>query len=66
MADLAANVRRRTYRAAVPVPDFQTVMRPTLIALGDGSPHTLQQIRQAVASALDVSEADQQQLLPSG
>ena len=48
------------------VPDFQTVMRPTLVALEDGHAHTLQQIREAVAGALDVSDEDQAQLLPSG
>lgn len=48
------------------VPDFQTVMRPTLVALNDGKAHTLQQIRGAVAAALGVSEEDQEQLLPSG
>ena len=48
------------------IPDFQTAMRPTLAFLGDGSDHTLQQIREAVATALDVSDQDQEQLLPSG
>lgn len=48
------------------VPDFQTVMRPTLVALSDNKAHTLQQIRGAVATALEVSEEDQEQLLPSG
>lgn len=50
----------------VPVPDFQTVMRPTLAALEDGEPHTLQQIRESVAVNLQVSQDDQEQLLPSG
>lgn len=50
----------------MPVPDFQTVMRPTLAALEDGAAHTLQQIREAVAEALGVSEEEQEQLLPSG
>src|SRR4051794_3405239 len=50
----------------MPVPDFQTIMRPTLVALSDGQAHTLQQIRETVALALDVSEADQEELLPSG
>lgn len=48
------------------VPDFQTIMRPTLISLQDGQAHTLQQIREAVAVALAVTEEDQAQLLPSG
>lgn len=44
------------------VPDFQTVMRPTLVSLNDGKAHTLQQIREAVATALGVNEEDQEQL----
>lgn len=41
-------------------------MRPTLVALEDGEAHTLQQIREAVALALGVTEVDQEELLPSG
>lgn len=41
-------------------------MRPTLVALQDGHAHTLQQIREAVAGALEVTEEDQEELLPSG
>jgi len=41
-------------------------MRPTLLSLADGEPHTLQQIREIVADVLKVSEEDQQELLPSG
>ncbi len=48
------------------VPDFQTVMRPTLTALTDGQAHTLQHIRSAVAIELQVSDDDQELLLPSG
>lgn len=48
------------------VPDFQTAMRPTLAALEDGAAHTLQQTRETVAAVLEVSEVDQQQMLPSG
>jgi restriction system protein len=48
------------------VPDFQTIMRPALEALGDGEPRSLQEIRASVADALGVSEEDQAQLLPSG
>ncbi len=50
----------------MPVPDFQTIMRPTLVALNDGESHTLQDIRQTVADGLGISEADQEELLPSG
>src|SRR5680860_1307113 len=48
------------------VPDFQTLMRPTLLALVDRAPHSLQQIRDAVAASLQVTEEDQAGLLPSG
>ncbi|MGZ6816359.1 MAG: restriction endonuclease [Mycobacteriaceae bacterium] len=48
------------------VPDFQTIMRPTLVALDGGQPLTLQQIRSSVAEALQVDEQDQALLLPSG
>lgn len=41
-------------------------MRPTLVALEDGKPHSIQQIREQVAGALGVSDEDQEELLPSG
>ena len=48
------------------VPDFQTIMRPALVALEGGEPRSLQEIRGSVAHALGVDEKDQAQLLPSG
>lgn len=48
------------------VPDFQTIMRPTLVALDGGQPVSVQDLRVAVAEALDVSEEDQVELLSSG
>jgi restriction system protein len=48
------------------VPDFQTVMRPLLDVLDDGVAHTLQQLREAVAEMLGVTEEEQEELLPSG
>jgi restriction system protein len=50
----------------VTVPDFQTIMRPTLVALEDGQPRSLQALRTAVAESLSVSEEDQAELLASG
>jgi restriction system protein len=50
----------------VSVPDFQTIMRPTLVALDGGQPVSVQDLRVAVAEALDVSEEDQAELLSSG
>jgi restriction system protein len=62
----AHEVEGEPYTPVVPVPDFQTIMRPTLLALDDGQPHTLQQIRESVADTLAISESDQEELLPSG
>lgn len=50
----------------VTVPDFQTIMRPTLVALEDGKSRPLQVIRTSVAEALNVSEDDQAEMLASG
>lgn len=41
-------------------------MRPILVALSDTAPRPLSQIRASVAEDLEVSEADQQAMLPSG
>lgn len=48
------------------VPEFQTFMRPTLVALADGQPLSVPDLRSAVAAALGVSEEDQAELLSSG
>jgi len=50
----------------VPVPDFQTLMRPVLVAIDGGEPKSQAQIRDIVASALNVSDDDRQVMLPSG
>ncbi len=50
----------------MPVPDFQTLMRPTLVALDDGQVHTIPQIREHLATALGITDAEQAELLPSG
>lgn len=60
-----ANQRPYTL-APVTVPEFQTIMRPTLAALADGEPRSIQSIRSVVAEALGVSEEDQAELLASG
>ena len=48
------------------VPDYETLMRPTLAALADGQPQTRGQIRDAVAHATGSGEDDLAQMLPSG
>lgn len=48
------------------VPDYETLMRPTLAALADGQPRTRSQVREVVAPAADVSGDDLLAMLPSG
>jgi restriction system protein len=48
------------------VPDYETLMRPTLAALADGQPQTRSQLREAVAAAAGVSGDDLLEVLPSG
>ena len=69
---------RKTYQATqgcepgerrtetVPIPDFQSVMRPVLASVADGHACPLAEVRQRVAGALGLSEAERRQLLPSG
>lgn len=49
----------------MPVPDFQTLMLPVLKAVADGE-STAASLRERVAAAADLSDTDQQELLPSG
>lgn len=48
------------------VPDFQSLMLPVLEVLASGGDLPSATIREKVASALDLPEADQTELLPSG
>jgi restriction system protein len=48
------------------VPDYETLMRPTLQALADGEPHAKAQIRHDVASATGMTDDNLTLLLPSG
>lgn len=50
----------------MPVPDFQTMMLPTLEALVDQKPHTSREVADSVAARLKVSDAERKELLPSG
>jgi restriction system protein len=50
----------------VSIPDYETLMAPTLAALADGEPRTRPQVREVVAKAVGVSDDDQQAMLPSG
>lgn len=50
----------------VGVPDYETLMRPTLAALASGQPQTRSQIRDAVAQATGIEGDDLEEMLPSG
>ncbi len=48
------------------VPDYQSFMLPLLQLLKDGNEYTSRAIYESLAATLQLSEADQQQMLPSG
>ncbi len=48
------------------VPDYETLMTPTLTALSDGEPKTAAQVRDAVAATVGVTAEDRQDRLKSG
>ena len=48
------------------VPDYQSMMAPLLKALGDGGDRWWIDVKDALAAATGVSEADRAELLPSG
>jgi restriction endonuclease Mrr len=47
----------------MPVPDYQTMMRPTLAALEDGSDHSAAEVRAVLA---DIFDANEQELAEPG
>ncbi|MCW3817864.1 restriction endonuclease [Micromonospora sp. DR5-3] len=48
------------------IPDFQSFMRPVLNAHADQKPHAVAEIREAVATALAITDEDRKVMLPSG
>jgi len=48
------------------VPSFESLMLPALSALGDGTVRRPKEVYEKVATQLELSEADQDELLPSG
>jgi restriction system protein len=53
-------------RSAVPVPDFQTLMRPVLELHADGGDHESGAVVAAMAEYFELSEAERTEMLPSG
>lgn len=50
----------------MPIPDFQSLMRPVLNVHADGHPHSQAEVRDRVAAALSVTGDERKMLLPSG
>ena len=57
---------RGDYVPHVPVPDFQSLMRPLLAVLEDGSEQRSEAIRTSLADRFQLTPADRQEMLPSG
>ena len=50
----------------MPVPDYQPLMAPALVALVDGDDHPLAELRAIVAGRLTLTEDDLREKIPSG
>ncbi len=50
----------------MPIPDFQSVMRPVLEVVQDDKPHPLAEVRQRVSDVFGLSEAERRERLTSG
>jgi restriction system protein len=50
----------------MPIPDFQSLMLPLLRFAQDGTVHSLSEAREALAKQFNLSEEEQNELLPSG
>lgn len=50
----------------MPIPDFQTIMRPLLLYVKDGKERTVRQAIDSLADEFGLSEDERKELLPSG
>lgn len=50
----------------MPIPDFQTLMRPLLELASDGKVHSLQSARERLADKFSLTDEERKALLPSG
>jgi len=50
----------------VPIPDFQTLMRPLLELASDGQIHSVRDVRGQLAERFKLTDEEKKQLLPSG
>jgi len=53
-------------RVAMPIPDFQAVMRPLLEAVQDGAPKTLPEVRDAVCDKFALTDDERREMIASG
>lgn len=53
-------------RSAVPIPDFQTLMRPVLDLHGDGGDHDSAAVVAAMADRFELSAEERAEMLPLG
>jgi restriction system protein len=49
----------------MPIPDYETVMLPFLKSLKDNKEHSLNEVREQIYSAFNLTEKEQKELLPS-
>jgi len=63
---LTPSVGTQYVSRAVAIPDFQTIMRPLLVALEDGQERTSTEIRTALASEFSLTEEELAEMIPSG
>jgi restriction system protein len=50
----------------MPVPDYQSLMRPVLVELADGQPRAIAELRERVADSIGLTPEDRQDEVPSG
>ncbi|MGA2538760.1 MAG: restriction endonuclease, partial [Terracidiphilus sp.] len=53
-------------RIKMPIPDYQTLMLPLLRLTEDGKEHTLAKAAEAISHQFNLSEAERNEMLPSG
>jgi restriction system protein len=51
---------------AVAIPDFQTLLRPLLVAVEDGEEHSIKSVREQLAREFALTEEELADMLPSG
>lgn len=50
----------------MPIPDFQTLMLPTVKFANDGKEHAVSELREAMANQFHLTDGERSELLPSG